>query len=175
MSDVVEVSVGVVGPAHGLRGEVNVEVRTDEVERRFAVGSAMRTDTGRQLTVKSSRTASGRLLVLFEQIPDRNAAEALRGAMLLSDVAAGEPPSGADEYFDRQLVGLRVLDEAGEVAGTVVGVVHGPAQDLLVVDVAGDERLVPFVKALVPVVDLAAGCVQLAGVGGLLRDLAEDA
>lgn len=175
MSDMVEVTVGVIGRAHGLRGEVAVGVRTDEAERRFAVGSVMRTDAGRTLTVAGARRASGRLLVQFEQVPDRNAAEELRGVTLVADVSAAEQPSGSDEYFDRQLVGLQVLDAAGHPAGAIADVVHGPAQDLLVIDVSGEERLVPFVRALVPVVDLAAGHVRLADVRGLLADEAEDA
>lgn len=171
----VETTVGVVGRAHGIRGEVVVEVRTDEVARRFATGAVLRTTDGRQLTVASSRQTPARLVVGFEQVTDRTAAEELRGAELVALVPADEMPSGAEEYFDRQLIGLRVLDAAGRDVGEVVGMQHGPAQDLLVVDVAGAERLVPFVHALVPVVDLAGGHLQLADVGGLLSESGEDA
>lgn len=174
MADVIEVVVGTIGRAHGVRGEVNVTVRTDEVDRRFAVGSVLRTSTGQALTVKSAHRVSGRLIVRFEQVADRDSAEQLNGAQLVTDVPSDELPSGPEEYFDRQLVGLRVLDAAGNQAGTITEVVHGPAQDLLVVDVNGDERFVPFVSALVPVVDLAGGLVRLADVGGLLDDTAQD-
>ena len=83
-----------------------------------------------------------------------------------------ERPSEPEEYFDRQLAGLRVLDAAGKHAGEVVEVLHLPAQDCLVVETGAGRRLVPFVSALVPRVDLEAGEVQLADVGGLLEDLA---
>lgn len=175
MSQEVEVTVGVIGRAHGVRGEVTIEVRTDEVARRFAPTTVLRIETGRRLTVAATRTISGRLVASFAEITDRSAAEELRGAVLLADVVADELPSGPDEYFDRQLIGLAVLDAAGVRAGTITEVLHGPAQDLLVVDVAGTPRLVPFVQALVPVIDLVAGHVQLADVGGLLEDLDEDA
>ncbi|WIY81534.1 ribosome maturation factor RimM [Propionimicrobium sp. PCR01-08-3] len=170
MAQLVEVTVGVIGRAHGVRGDVNVEPRTDEIERRFAAGSTMRTDQGESLTVADFRQPSGRLIVTFTEVADRTAAEKLRGRALVMKIAPDERPSGHDEYFDRQLVGLRVLGTDGRARGTISGVVHGPAQDLLVVDVDQDERMVPFVRALVPVVDVDAGSVQLADVPGLLDD-----
>lgn len=176
--DRVEVTVGVIGRAHGVRGEVAVEPRTDEIERRFASGAVLGTGDGGRLTVAKARQASGRLIVAFAEVPDRTAAEALRGTELLVEVPADESPSGAEEYFDRQLVGLEVRDAAGNPAGLVVAVLHGPAQDILLIDTligqGGDERMVPFVEALVPIVDLEAGYLQLADVGGLLEDLPED-
>lgn len=173
MAELIEVTVGVIGRAHGVRGDVSIEVRTDEPERRFAAGAVLRDGTGRRFTVARAKLVSGRLVVSFTEVTDRNLAEELRGTELLADVAADEMPSGDDEFFDRQLVGLVVLDAAGRRAGTITEVLHPGAQDLLVIDVDGSERLVPFVEALVPVVDLAAGHVQLADVGGLLSD--EDA
>jgi len=174
MGELVETTVGVVGRAHGLRGEVAVEVRTDEVARRYFAGADLRTTDGRAMTVASVRQVSGRLIVRFQQVLDRSGAEALRGAELVAQVPADELPSGEEEYFDRQLVGLRVLDASGIEAGLVTQIVHGPAQDLLVINVGGKERLVPFVQALVPVVDLSAGYLQVAEVGGLLTDDSED-
>lgn len=174
MAEPVETIVGVVGRAHGIRGEVVIDVRTDEVARRFRSGGTLRTTDGRRLTVATSRQTPGRLVVGFEQVTDRNAAEALTGAELVALVPSDEMPSGDEEYFDRQLVGLRVLDAAGAHVGDIVGVLHGPAQDLLVITVNGTERLVPFVHALVPVVDLTAGQVQLADVSGLLSEVTED-
>lgn len=174
MSELVEVTVGVIGRAHGIKGEVTIEIRTDEVERRFVPGVELTTETGRRLTLVGTRWASDRLLGRFEQVPDRTAAEQLRGASLLTQVPVDELPSGDDEYFDRQLIGLDVLNADGMRVGSITEVVHGPAQDLFVVDVDGTERLVPFVTDLVPVVDLTAGHVQLANVAGLLEDI-EDA
>lgn len=173
MAEMVDVIVGTVGKPHGLRGEVTVNCQTDEPERRFAPGQQVRAD-GQTLTVMSSRWQQGTLLIGFAGLLDRTSAEALRGRSLWAHVPADESPVDEDEYYDRQLIGLDVLDHTGRTVGRVVSVAHRPAQDHLVVDVAGDERSIPFVTALVPRVDLAAGQVHLANVPGLL-DEAEQA
>lgn len=171
MTDTIEVIVGRVGRAHGVRGELAVEPLTDEPERRFAPGTRLRQEAGpRVLTVESHRWHSGRLLVRFAETPDRTAAEQVRGLVLLADVPADEQPTDDGEFWDRDLIGLRVLTADGREAGAVRRVQHGP-QDLLVVrTVAGEERLVPFVEALVPEVDLESGTLTLADVAGLLDD-----
>ena len=169
MGETVDVLVGTIGRAHGLRGEVSVHVRTDEPERRFTPGASLRVGD-RPRTVASARWHSGTLLLGLEGVTDRTAAEALRGRELWADVPADEAPADEGEYWDRQLVGLAVLDAAGAVAGTITDVLHLPAHDTLVVDTAAGERLIPFVDALVPVVDLEAGHVQVADVDGLLND-----
>lgn len=174
MSETVEVVVGVIGKPHGLRGEVGIDLRTDEPERRFAVGQRLRTEGGvRRFTVSSARDHSGRLLVTFDELPDRTAVEAVRGTRLVVDVPADEVPVDEGEYYDRQLVGLRVLDAAGTDVGEVVAVVHLPAQDALEVSTGSGLRLVPFVLDLVPEVDLDGGHVRLADVSGLLTDTDE--
>ncbi|WP_432560488.1 ribosome maturation factor RimM [Granulicoccus sp. GXG6511] len=167
----VEVVVGRIGRAHGIRGELTVEPRTDEPDRRFVPGTVLREEGGqRRLTVDAARWHSGRLLVRFDEVPDRTTAETLRGLVLLADVPEDEPPAGEGEFWDRDLVGLTVLTADGQVGGEVRRIQHGP-QDLLVVrTTAGEERLVPFVEALVPTVDLEAGTLTLADVGGLLVD-----
>ncbi len=165
----VEVVVGLVGRAHGLRGEVTIVSSTDEPETRFAPGAVLRVEgTARTLTVASTRRHHGTLLVAFREAPDRTAAETLRGTSLAVLVDPAERPSGDDEFYDRQLRGLRVLDHDGTDVGHVTDVLHLPAQDLIVVATSGGERYVPFVTALVPEVDLAAGTLRLAPVGGLL-------
>lgn len=169
MGETVDVLVGTIGRAHGLRGEVTVHVRTDEPERRFAAGEPLRVGD-RPRVVASVRWHSGTLLLRFEGVTDRTAAEALRGQELWVDVPADEAPAEEGEYWDRQLVGLQVLDAAGSAVGTIGEVLHLPAHDVLVVRTPGGDRLVPFVSAIVPVVDLAAGHVQVADVGGLLTD-----
>jgi 16S rRNA processing protein RimM len=177
-----EVVVGRVGKAHGVRGEVSVEVRTDEPLRRFADGAvlAARTPRGTQpgagrpssLTIRRTRWHRDRLLVTFEQVVDRTAAEALQGLSLLVEVEAGESPEDPEEFYDHQLVGLVVTTTAGEVVGEVSEVLHSAAQDLLAVRTRdGREALVPFVAALVPRVDLAAGRVEVADRPGLLTPL----
>ena len=174
MTEFVEVVVGVVGRAHGTRGEVGIDVRTDEPDRRFAPGAVLRReDGGPDLTVESSRDHSGRLLVRFRGHPDRTAVERLRGAVLIAVVDPAERPGDAEEYYDRQLIGLRVLDAGGSEVGRVGDVVHLAEQDLLEVSTDKGGRLVPFVAALVPEVDLDAGTVRLADMPGLLVDLEE--
>ena len=170
----VEVVVGRVGRAHGLRGDVVVEVRTDEPDERFDVGATVCIEgTRRELTVTRSRWAS--LIVAFKEVAERNGAEELRGSVLVVDVEADEEPADPEEFWDRQLRGLAVVDESGQARGTVKDILHMPAQDVLVIDVDGDEHLVPFVRQLVPTVDVAAGQIVVASIPGLLDDDAEEA
>jgi 16S rRNA processing protein RimM len=177
----VEVVVGRIGKPHGLRGEVTVEVRTDEPDRRFADGTVLvaQPPTGSAsalttLEVAASRWHQTTLLVRFAELTDRSSAEGARGTMLLAHVAADAVPEDPEEFYDHQLVGLAVVDLAGEVIGEVTGVVHG-AQDLLQV-CANDGRptLVPFVSALVPEVDLATGRVVVADRPGLVAPFEDD-
>lgn len=178
----VEVVVGRIGKAHGLRGDVTVEVRTDEPERRFAIGAALRAQAPRGsafglpgLTVAATRWHSSRLLVRFEELVDRTAVEGARGVLLHTTIAADETPDDPEEFYDHQLVGLAAYDVDGRALGEVSAVVHGGAQDLLTVRTSdGREALVPFVAALVPEVDLAAGRVVVADRPGLVTPLPED-
>jgi 16S rRNA processing protein RimM len=173
--DRLEVIVGVIGRANGLRGDVGVELRTDEPESRFAPGAVLGIEGSKEtLTVAATRDgAGGRLFVRFEQASDRTAAEGLRGRVLTAVVDPSERPGDPEEYYDRQLRGLRVLDASGVEVGVVAAVVHLPSQDLLSVTTSTGERLVPFVSELVPEVDLVAGTCRLAEVTGLLEDLDE--
>ncbi len=172
MAEMVEVLVGVIGRAHGVRGEVMVAPRTDEPERRFAAGQRLRAEGSPQaFTVESSRDHSGRLLVHFEGLTDRTAAEAVRGTRLLIDVPAEEVPVEDGEFYDRQLIGIVAHTVDGTEIGPVLSVLHLPAQDVLEIETASGVRLVPFVEALVPEVDLAAGRLTVADVEGLLSDV----
>jgi 16S rRNA processing protein RimM len=165
------VVVGRVGRAHGLRGEVAVEVRTDDPEDRFAPGSVLATDpadTG-PLEVADARWHSGRLLVTFTGTGDRDAAEALRGTLLVVDTDDDPPLEDPDEFHDHELVGLAAVTTSGASAGEVADVLHLPGQDVLVLTTpAGREALVPFVAEIVPEVDLAGGRVVLDPPPGLL-------
>ena len=169
--DTIDILVGKVGRAHGIRGDVTIDVRTDEPERRFAIGRRFTTPRG-PLTVSASRWHGVRLLVTFEEIGDRAAAEALRGVELHIDVPADERPDDPEEFYDHQLVGMLVVTESGADVGEVVEVVHLPAQDTLVVrrPAGTGETLVPFVSELVPVVDLAARRLTVVERPGLLTD-----
>jgi 16S rRNA processing protein RimM len=166
--------VGRVGRPQGIRGEVTVEVRTDYPETRFAPGSVLRTEPAERgpLTVAGLRPRSGGVVLAFDGVTDRAGAEALRGTVLLVDSAALPAIEDPDEWYDHQLVGLTAVDPEDKALGTVAEVVHAPASDLLVVrDEAGREHLVPFVRAVVPTVDVAAGRVVVAAPEGLF-DLA---
>ncbi len=170
----IDVVVGVVGRAHGLRGDVTVELRTDEPHARFAPGSVLGWEGGTTtLTVAASRPgAAGRWLLRFVEAADRTAAESLRGRILTAHVDPSERPTGdADEYYDRQLRGLRALTPSGDLIGLVTDVVHLPAQDLLAIRTDSGDRLVPFVSELVPQIDLDAGTATIAAIEGLLSDV----
>ena len=169
--------VGRVGRAHGVRGEVSVQVRTDDPEGRFAPGTVLATDPAAlgPLTVGSVRWHLGRLLVRFDGLDDRTRAEELAGALLLVDSAAVGTPEDPDEFNDHDLIGLVAVTVTGDRVGTVTDVLHH-GQDLLVISAAGDagagasagETLVPFVRAIVPEVDIAAGRLVLDPPPGLL-------
>jgi len=167
-----ETIVGVIGRPHGVRGEVAVELRTDEPERRFAPGQVLRDQGGtRPFTVQSVRDHSGRLLVRFVEVVNRETAEAVRGTLLIAAVEPEERPLEPEEFYDRQLIGLQVRRADGVVVGTVNTVLHLPSQEVLEVETANGPRLVPFVTALVPHIDLEACCLTVADVAGLLDDL----
>lgn len=168
-----EVIVGVLGRAHGIRGDMSVDVRSDEPARRFAKGARVRiAGEPHQYAVASTKTVAGRFIVHLDGVEDRSAAERLTGQVLVADVDANESPSGADEFYDRQLIGLRVLgDDDAAALGRVREVLHGPAQDVLVVgddgskDPAGSQSMVPFVAILVPDVNVDEGWLRLSPQG----------
>lgn len=167
-----ELVVARVGRAHGVRGELTVEVRTDDPGTRLTAGSVLRTDPGAAgpLTVRTARDHNGTLLLTFEQVRDRGAADALRGTLLLVEVDDTDADDDDDAWYPSQLVGLRAVTVDGVDVGEVVRVEHLPAQDLLVVRRAGGgEALVPFVTAIVPEVDVAGGRVVLDPPAGLLE------
>jgi len=166
-----EVVVGRIGRPHGLKGEVTVEVRTDDPEGRLAPGTSVRTDpvAAGPLTIADGRVHSGRLLLSFEGYDDRGAAERLRGVLLVAEVDPAERPEDPEEFFDHQLVGVTVRTVAGEVVGAVHEVLHLPGQDVLAVRRPdGSEVLVPFVRSIVPTVDLAGAGIVVDPPPGLL-------
>ena len=181
MSEGIEVVVGRLGRPHGIRGEVTIEVRTDEPDRRFADGAVMRAEPPRgsaspirALTVQSAKWHRSTLLARFAEIPDRNAAEAARGILLFATIDPDEAPGDPEEFYAHQLVGLTAYDEDGTHLGEVTALVRGGAQDLLTVRTPeGRDALVPFVKALVPEVDLDGGRVVVADRPGLVTPLEE--
>jgi 16S rRNA processing protein RimM len=165
----VQLVAGRVARVHGLRGEVLVEIRTDDPDERFAVGAVLATEPVESgpLTIEARRWHQGRLLVRFVGVPDRNAAETLPGVRLVVEVDGSD--GREDEFYDHELEGLRVLDGSGTQVGTVAAVLHHTGQELLVVRrPTGEDVLVPFVSAIVTTVDLAGGRIVLDAPPGLL-------
>ena len=164
------VAVGRVGAARGLHGEVFVEPWTDDPQARFASGATLQTDPPESgpLTVERSSTASGRLVVRFDGIGDRDAAQGLRGVQLL--VRSTERPSldDPDEFYATDLIGLSAVTTAGDELGPVRDVLDIAGSDYLVLEIDSRERLVPFVTAIVPTVDLGGRRVVIDPPPGLL-------
>jgi len=181
-SALVRLIVARIGRAHGLRGEVSVEGRTDAPEERFVDGAVLHVEDGPRrralqatggptsLTLTRVRDNNGILLLSFAEVPDRSVAESLRDVLLEAEVS--EESDEPDAWYDHELVGLTVVDGADLPLGEVVAVQHPGAQDLLVVrtSAAGD-RLVPFVAAIVPEVDVKRGRIVITAPPGLLEDL----
>ncbi|MCH8612904.1 ribosome maturation factor RimM [Arsenicicoccus dermatophilus] len=177
-----DVVVARIGKAHGLRGEVTVESRTDDPRSRFVPGVRFATEARpgsgvpRELTLRSARLHNGVWLLAFEEIPDRTGAESLRGTLLVLStdaIAPADDEDGEDGYYESDLVGLRVEDPQGQVVGEVVGLDTRAVQDLLEVRLSdGREALVPFVEAIVPVVDVPGGRIVMDAPAGLF-DLAQ--
>jgi 16S rRNA processing protein RimM len=167
--------VGRVVKAHGISGEVVVEVRTDDPDTRFAPGAQLRArprGDGPQRTyvVESAREHSGRMLVRLAGVADRNAAEGLRGSVFLVDTEELPPIDDPDEFYDHQLEGLRVVTTDGRLIGTVEEVLHTAAGELLSVTAqTGAEVLVPFVSAIVTEVSLASRTIEIDPPEGLLE------
>src|SRR5580693_2881073 len=163
--------VGRIGRPHGLRGELTVQVHTDEPDSRFAAGSVLTTEPAARgsLSESSVNWHSGRLLVSFAGCADRTSAKDLRGTLLVMDSAEVAPAEDPNEFHDYELIGLDVATVAGEPVGVVADVLH-QGQDLLVIrpDRPGAEVLVPFVAALVPEVDVKAGRLVIDPPPGLL-------
>ncbi len=169
--------VGRLVKAHGLKGALKLELYTDEPDRRFVPGASFTLQVpesspwhGKTVTVREFKWMNSHAVVFLEDVDDRTAAESLVRAILWMEQDDSADPVEDDAWYDHQLVGLEVVRDQ-ETVGRVVRVDHMPAQDLLIVRVADDrEVLVPFVKAIVPEVDIAAGRVVVTPPVGLFED-----
>ena len=166
--------VGRVVKAHGVTGEVVVEIRTDDPDTRFAPGSSLRGKPSRggpesRYLVESVREHGGKLLVRLDGVADRNAAESLRGIVLVVDSEDLPPIEDPDEFYDHQLEGLHVVTTIGETVGTVAEVLHTAAGELLSIRAEEGEVLVPFVSAIVTSVSLADQKIEIDPPEGLLE------
>ncbi|MFD6364759.1 ribosome maturation factor RimM [Streptomyces roseolus] len=165
-----------IGRAHGIKGDVTVEVRTDEPELRLAPGAVLLTDpaSAGPLTIESGKVHSGRLLLRFEGVRDRNAAEALRNTLLIAEVDPAELPEEEDEYYDHQLVDLDVVLADGTLVGAITEISHLPSQDLFIVERPdGTELMIPFVEQIVAEIDLENQRAVIDPPPGLIDDRAE--
>jgi 16S rRNA processing protein RimM len=175
-----QLRVGRLTKAHGLKGALKLELFTDEPERRFVPGATFTLQVptsspwhGKTIELTELRWYNSHAVGFFAGIDTREAAESLVRAILWVDHDLTELPAESDAWYDHQLVGLRALRDGTEV-GRVVRVDHLPAQDLLAIDTGSGEVLVPFVSAMVPTVDIAAGTVTLTPPPGLFEELPDD-
>jgi 16S rRNA processing protein RimM len=170
----VELIVGRVAKAHGVTGELVVDVRTDDPELRFAPGAILRAKASdhreRNYVVAAVRPHGNRILLRLEGVADRDAADGMRGSLFVIDSEDLPPIDEPDTFYDHQLEGLLVRTTAGRDIGTVTEVLHTAAGELLAVDRADtDELLVPFVSAIVTSVSLDSGIVEIDPPEGLLE------
>ncbi|MFD6185207.1 ribosome maturation factor RimM [Streptomyces goshikiensis] len=165
-----------IGRAHGIKGEVTVEVRTDEPELRLGPGAVLETEpaSAGPLTIETGRVHSGRLLLRFEGVKDRTGAEALRNILLIAEVDPTELPEEEDEYYDHQLMDLDVVLEDGTEIGRITEISHLPSQDLFIVERPdGTEVMIPFVEEIVAEIDLEEQRCVITPPPGLIDDRAE--
>lgn len=172
--------VGRLVKAHGLKGALKLELYTDSPNERFVPGAVLELQVpetspwfGKTVTVKELRWYNQAPVIFLEGIEDRNQSETLIKAILLVNAETATLPAEPDAWYDHQLVGLKVIREEVQV-GTIARVDHMPAQDLLAIDTADGEVLLPFVKAFVPAVDIKAGTMTITPPGGLFEELPED-
>src|SRR5438309_6060511 len=162
------VAVGRVTRAHGVHGEVSILVLS-EVEERFSPGSRLHLEDGRALTVGSSRPHHSALLVRFEEIPDRTAAEPLAGAYLFVPASA-VPDAPEGSFWPHELEGSEVVTATGRSFGRIADVIASPANDVWVVRDGDRETLIPALRDVVVSVDTKARRVVVREVPGLTTD-----
>ncbi len=176
-----QLRVGRLVKAHGLKGALKLELYTDDPEGRFTPGASFTLQVpesspwhGKSLTVREFRWMNSHPVAFFDGVDDRSGAEELVRAILWIDQDDDDIVQEDDAWYDHQLVGLDVVRD-DHVVGRVIRVEHFPAQDLLTVRLPGDrEVLVPFVKAIVPEVDVKAGRILVTPPAGLFEDLPAD-
>lgn len=171
--------VGRLVKAHGLKGAFKLELYTDSPKLRFVEGAVLKLQVpesspwfGKTVTVSELRWYNTMPVLFLKECEDRTIADTLVKAILLVDVANDEVTNEEDAWFDHQLVGLKVIRDAVEV-GVVTRVDHLPSQDLLAVETAAGEVLVPFVKAIVPVVDMKNRTLTVTPPLGLFEEVEE--
>lgn len=174
-----QLRVGRLTKAHGLKGGLKLELFTDDPDRRFTKGAEFALQVpeespwhGKRLILSELRWYNSQPVGFFDDVTDRTAAESLVKAILWVDQTPDEPAE-EDAWYDHQLVGLDVVRDDHKI-GVVDRLEHLPAQDLLVVRVGTTEVLVPFVRAIVPTVDIAGGRVIVTPPMGLFEEIPDD-
>lgn len=172
-----QLRVGRLLKAHGLKGALKLELYTDNPERRFVPGAEFTLQVpessewhGKSVTVREYRVMNGNSVVFLDGVDDRSAAETLVRAILWFDQDDAEADAEENAWYDHQLVGLDVVRD-GAVVGQLLRVEHLPAQDLLIVKTPNGEVMVPFVEAIVPSVDVAAGRITVTPPAGLFEEV----
>lgn len=175
-----QLRVGRLTKAHGLKGAIKLELFTDDPGRRFVPGAVFTLQVptsspwhGKTLELVELRWYNQHAVGFFKGVPDREAAETLAKAILWIDQDAAEQSDEEDAWYDHQLVGLAVVRDGVQV-GTLARLEHLPAQDLLIVKTPAGEVMVPFVKAIVPSVDVKAGIITVTPPPGLFEEIPEE-
>jgi 16S rRNA processing protein RimM len=175
-----QLRVGRLTKAHGLKGAIKLELFTDDPGRRFVPGAVFTLQVptsspwhGKTIELVELRWYNQHAVGFFKDVPDREAAEALAKAILWIDQDSTEQTDEEDAWYDHQLVGLAVVRDGVQI-GTLTRLEHLPAQDLLIVKTAAGEVMIPFVKAIVPSVDVAAGIITITPPPGLLEELPDE-
>lgn len=175
-----QLRVGRLTKAHGLKGAIKLELFTDDPGRRFVPGAVFTLQVptsspwhGKTLELVELRWYNQHAVGFFKNVPDREAAETLAKAILWIDQDSAEQSDEEDAWYDHQLVGLSVVRDGVQV-GTLARLEHLPAQDLLIVKTPSGEVMVPFVKAIVPSVDVKAGIITVTPPPGLFEDIPEE-
>ncbi|MCU1408052.1 MAG: ribosome maturation factor RimM [Microbacteriaceae bacterium] len=175
-----QLRVGRLTKAHGLKGAIKLELFTDDPGRRFVPGAVFTLQVptsspwhGKTLELVELRWYNQQPVGFFKGVADRSAAETLAKAILWIDQDAAEQSDEEDAWFDHQLVGLTVMRDGVDV-GTISRLEHLPAQDLLIVKTPNGDVMVPFVKAIVPSVDVKAGIVTVTPPTGLFEEIPVD-
>lgn len=162
-------AVATIASAVGLKGHVRLKIATDDPAARFVPGALLLTDDG-ELTVADVRSDGKSWQVAFEGHEDRTAAEALRDVRLY--IETDNEDAYEDEFFYHELLGLPVVDTAGRELGSVKRIQAMPGHDLIIVETARGEVMVPFVSELVP--EVTQSGVVVDPPRGLFDDDAEE-
>ncbi|MCF8528658.1 MAG: ribosome maturation factor RimM [Aquiluna sp.] len=179
ISNSTKLRVGRLLKAHGLKGAIKLELYTDSPNERFVPGAVLELQVpedsqwfGKTITVSELKWFNQSPVLFIEGVSDRNVAETLIKAILLIDQPLDASPEEPDAWYDHQLAGLKVIRDGHEI-GSLIRVEHMPAQDLLIIKTENGEVLLPFVKAFVPKVDIAAGIIEITPPGGLFEEIEE--